>query len=104
MILHYNIYPDRDHALCEHLVWFHFGDCAPVDMIALVPYITSCVDKSVGIVFYSDWDWLAEQGTIRMRGAVGCPQETLAAVCDKIVSDIRDILDIEPCTYCPRKK
>lgn len=104
MKLHYNIYPAKNNMVCNHLVWFHFSDCAPADAIAIVPYIQSCIDKSVGEIFYSDWDWLANQGTIRMRAGIGCPEETLISVCDKIVNDVRDILDIEPCTYCPRKK
>lgn len=90
--------------VCEHLVWFHFGDCAPVDMIAMVPYMQSRIDKSVGEIFYSDWDWLSGQGTIRMRAAMGCDTEILKDVCSQLTREIRDIVDLEPCTYCPRKK
>ncbi len=104
MILHYNIYPAKNNMVCGHIVWFHFSECSPSDVIAIAPYIQSCMDKSVGEVIYSDWDWLSEQGTIRMRSGIGCPEETLVAVCDKVIREIREILNVEPCGYCPRKK
>lgn len=104
MIIHYNIYPDKDYVRCQHIVWFYFGDCSPVDMIALVPYIQSIIDKSIGRIFYSDWDWSSQQGTVRLQGTCGCTQEILITVCDKVIGEIREIMDIDPCKYCPKKK
>lgn len=105
MIVHYNLYPDKNWACCEHIVRFYFAECTPADMFGITRYLMTSLDKSVGRFTYSDWDWLSEQGCTMMRGACGVPEETLRTVCDQMISQIKDIIDNQDiCNYCTRRK
>lgn len=105
MIIHYNIKKDsKEYYGSRNLAIFYFAECEPSFMFAITNWVRNMfLDKSVGTVFYNDWDWMADQGTMRIESACGCAIETLAETCNKIVAFAHEIENEEFCKYCKCK-
>lgn len=90
MLVYYNIYPSQKSWQCsQHIATFYFGNCTPEEMLDAVRVIINSLDRSVGTVFFSDWDWKSEQGNMRIESSPGVACDTLTEVCADILSKIK---------------
>lgn len=86
MIVHYNIKSDPKHWHgMQHIAIFYLGDCEPMDLMKAADLIKTTIDASIGTVFYLDWDYVSEQGTIRVESKMGCDIEAIRESCNKII-------------------
>ena len=86
MIVHYYIKSDPKHWYgMRHIAIFHLGDCEPMDLMKAADLIKASIDDSIGTVFYLDWDYVSEQGTIRVESKMGCDIEAIRESCNKII-------------------
>lgn len=89
MIVHYNIKPGvQKHMHQGQIAIFYLGDCEPVVLLKVASMIKDrLLDRSIGRVFYADWEYIPEQGTIRIESALGCDLATFQSACDLIIQE-----------------
>ena len=105
MIIHFYIKSDQKHWHgLRHIAVFYFAECEPSFMFAITNWVrTMYLDNSIGTVFYNDWDWSSEQGTMRIESSMGCDIETLREACTKIVEFVHEIDSENICRFCKGK-
>lgn len=92
MIIHYNIYPDKIWPGSRHRVIVYIAEIDPIQIVRMCKKMQLELDSSIGVVTYCDWEWMSDQGTIRLDSAPGCQIEAIREVMDKTIINLINTL------------